>query len=158
MKAFKRFPMFFAVLSLSLLFGCASVPPAGAQSKVGATPATDLSTVQADVANAIAIAKAGNDAPGVACWTTVQTWVGTLPIPTSQEVNLPPATGPAGTIETLRIKRINLDNKMTALKTILAAGLPQNVQDACAIYANDVAGIAGKVLGTLGLAGLAAGG
>ena len=153
----ERLKLLFAVVAVALA-GCASLnplnPPAPNVTPPAPAPVSDtisMSTVQAHVQNAIDIATAANDQPGVVCWSTVKTWVGTLPIPTDVAVTLPPATGPAGVIETARVKRIAFDNKVTALKTILAAGLPQNVKDACAIYANDVAGIAANVLGAAGL-------
>src|SRR3954468_18787056 len=90
-------------IACAALAGCASAqvskPDVTMQAAIPA-PASENSTIgeiNAKLDNAIAIANAGGDAAGAACWTGTKSWVNTLPIPVAAPA-LPAAIGASGAI------------------------------------------------------------
>lgn len=145
-----------ALLALSCT-GCALAQPAPpAAPTVTAAPAPVLlADVDAKLDNAIAIATAGGDQPGVKCWTAVKGWADTLPIPLAAP-GLPEAIGLSGAFETARIGVAAIQAKAQALKLALATGAPPAVHESCAVLFVDAQVVGAKVLGLVGL-GAAAG-
>jgi hypothetical protein len=150
MKSLKTLVTALLISAVLSMVGCASAQVPSATEPATATESVTLADVDAKLDNAIAIATAANDQPGVACFTATKGWVDTLPIPQALPV-LPDPTGLSGTFETARVKVIAVQAKARALKLALAAGAPPAVNVACAPLYVDAAALAAKVLALAGL-------
>lgn len=139
---------------VAALAGCATAqvakPPVPLGASAPAPETSNISEINAKLDNAIAIANAGGDAAGAACWSTTKTWVNTLPIPAGA-LTLPPAIGVSGDIETARIKVAATEAKVKAVKLALAAGVPEVVHNACAPLWINATLVGAKIIGVLGL-------
>ena len=170
MMRYRRITMM--ILCRTLCAGCASAPKAQAPSAAtSTTPAatttsapqalTPLAEINARLDNATAIAQAGGDTAGAACWPAVKAWVATLPVPPAAAVmssTLPDPTGASGEYETLRIKDQLLKAQAAQVKLYIASvnaaiinGLPTAVNNACAPLVVDFVALQTKIIGLLGL-------
>jgi hypothetical protein len=132
------------------LSGSVTVPSSATDPVVTPTP-TARSEIDAKLDNATAIAQAGNDPAGMSCWPTLKAWVDTLPSEAADPV-LPAAIGLSGETETLRIKAKAAQARLATLKSIVQAGIPDNVVSACAVVVTDAKVLAAKILAIVGLA------
>ncbi|MDE3023908.1 MAG: hypothetical protein KGI54_18985, partial [Pseudomonadota bacterium] len=113
------------MLCLALLAGCSTLSglKSPATDPVQAAQANIAQITQADLTNAISIAKANNDIAGVNCLTALQAH-----IPNS--VNIPKVNGVFSAYELTRVKVRAFQN-----------GVPQDVHIACAPVVLDAQGV-----------------
>lgn len=158
MKPIRNFLTAAVVMMAVFICGCAGAQAPSAVAAPIATVSSGpvvLGDIDAKLDNAIAIAKAGGDEAGAACFTAARGWVDTLPLPQAAPA-LPEPIGLSGAFETARIKVNALNAKATALKMALAGGAPPTVTNSCAVLVVDAQAVAVKILGLVGL-GAAAG-
>lgn len=143
--------LLFVFVAIAALCGCATAQSAPKQVVTASVPEpATITDINAKLDNAVAIATAGGDAAGAACWSSVKGWVATLPIPAATPV-LPEPIGISGEIEVTRIKVEAAQAKVTALKSAIAVGLPPGVTNACAPLVVEAHVVAAKIVGVLAL-------